>query len=183
MSKSDNLFQKTQDGEDIFSAFSGRIQKNLLIFDKTIDEWWKHFGLRIDYDNLNPENCKELLKKIANLYQEASYYYSLASSSSDALESSQSSSHTEKYAEVVNSYRDKGEKVPAAATVDQLVRAEQDEIYNAIATSKITRNFFKTILDSLNTCRKTIDTATINSGIEAKLANVHSYTEHRNGDD
>ena len=146
--KSEALFEKTDKGEEVFHSFSKRVKDNLLIYDKTIPEWWQHFGLRIDYENLNPENCKEILKKIANLYQEASYWYSLSCASSEALESSQSSNHTEKHAEIVKSYRDKGEKIPAAATLEQLVKADQDEIYSAIATAKIAQNFFKKILDS-----------------------------------
>jgi len=173
--KSDELFSRLEAGEETFHSFGARVRENLLIFDKTIPEWWKHFGMRIEVDNLNPENCKEIAKKIANLYQEASYYYSLANSSTSALESSQLSTHTEKYAEVVASYRNNKEKIPAAATIENLVKAEEDEIYSAIATAKITKDFFKTVLDSLNTCRKIIDTATINSGIEAKINAIDNY--------
>jgi hypothetical protein len=180
MTKSDELFSKTELGENTFSSFSERIKNNLLIYNKTIPEWWAYFGIRLEEDNLNPEICKQLGRKVANLYQEASYYYSLASSSSNALESSQSSTHTERYASVVASYRENNEKVPAAATIEQLVKAEQDEVYSAIATAKIAKDFFKTVLDSLNTVRKIIDTATINSGIEAKLTSANSYRE---GDD
>jgi len=81
MSKSDELFSKADAGEEIYTSFSARIKNNLLIFDKTINEWWGHFGLRIDTDNLNPENCKQYLIRVSNLYQEASYYYSLANAS------------------------------------------------------------------------------------------------------
>ena len=178
--KSQELFSRADSGEEIFSSFSERVKNNLLIYDKTISEWWSHFGIRIEEDNLNPEVCKQLLKRIANLYQEASFYYSWSSSSSNALESSQSSSHTERYAAVVNDYRGKGEKVPAASTIEQLVKADQDEVYSAIATAKISKDFFKTILDSLNTTRRIIETATINSGIEAKLNPIHNYREGDN---
>lgn len=173
--KADELYSSTQSGEEIHSSFSARVQKNLEIYNKTIDEWWQHFGIRIETDNLNPEICKQLLIKISNLYSEASYYYSLANSSSSALESSQATNHTEQYAKVISSFRDKNEKLPAAATIEQLVKAEQNEVYSAIATSKIVKDFFKTILDSLNTIRKIIDTATINNGIEAKLVRNNDY--------
>lgn len=179
-SKSKELFSRVDQGEETLSSFSDRVRNNLLIFDKTIPEWWSHFGIRIDQDNLTPEICKNLLKKIATLYHEASYWYSIANASSSALESSQASSHTERYASVVAEYRGNNEKIPAAATIEQLVKADQDEIYSAIANSKITKDFFKTILDSLNTARKCIDTATINSGIEAKLNRIDNYRE---GDD
>jgi hypothetical protein len=175
VTKSDNLFSRVEEGEEVLSSFAGRVKNNLLIFDKTIDEWWEHFGTRIEADNLNPETCRELAKKIANLYQEASYYYSLANASSSALESSQASSHTEKYAEVVVSYTSNGNKPPAAATIEQLVKADQDEVYSAIATAKITKDFFKTVLDSLNTCRKLLDMASINNGIEAKISMIDNY--------
>lgn len=179
MTQSDELFKKVDEGEEVYSSFRRRVKENLLIFDKTIPEWWEIFGVRIEEDNLTPELCRQLLAKVSNLYQEASYYYSLASSSSSALESSQSSTHTEKYAEVVSGFRKKEQKIPAAATIEQLVKAEQDEIYSAIANSKITKDFFKTVLDSLNTVRKILDTTTMNNGIEAKLLPHNSY---RTGD-
>jgi hypothetical protein len=180
VNKANNLYSKVECGKDTYSSFSARIQESLKIYGKTIDEWWKHFGIRIEVDNLNPEICKQLLIKISNLYQEASYYYSLANSSSSALENSQASNHTEQYAKVISSFRDKEEKIPAAATIEQLVKAKQNEVYSAIATSKIVKDFFKTVLDSLNTVRKIVDTATINSGIEAKLVHNNDY---RNGDE
>jgi hypothetical protein len=160
------------EGQAIYSSFVTRVKENLLINDRTPDEWWAHFGLRIETNNLNPEICKSLLIQIANLYQEASYYYSISNASFSALEGSQSSEHTKKYKQVVDQLRAEkpDEKLPAAATIENLVKAEENVIYSAIATAKIAREFWKTILDSLNTTRKIIDTASMNNGIEAKMS-------------
>jgi hypothetical protein len=177
MSRSDKLFEKIQLGETIHSSFSDRLKQNLLLYDKTIPEWWQHFGVRIETDNLNPEQCRMYGVKIANLYQEASFYYSLAIAEMHTLESSSNSNHAERIAELVANWEMEhpGIKLPAATTLENLARNDENDIYSAISIAKLNKDFWKTVLNSLDTCRKILENSTVNNGIEAKLNSINQY--------
>lgn len=169
MSKAKKLFENLTGGREIYKQFGELLKTQYTINEKTIDEWWAHFGIMEKDENLTPARCKELDAEIARLFQEASYYLSSAAAEMQLLEKSSETTYREQYTALVTESTNKNDKIPAAATLDTLAKAGQDDVYSAVANAKTAREFWKTILVSLDTCRKLVDNATYNLNIEAKL--------------
>ncbi len=175
MSRADKLFDKILLGEEVHASFSKLLQENFKINGKSMKDWRDYFYVEMPIDNLTPGICKKISGEIAKLYQEASFYYSVANAETQLLERSSDSSYREKYTAIVANWKKEQEsKLPAAATLEILAKFEQDDVYSATAKIKVAKGFWKDVLDSLDTCRKLIDNATFNNNIEARLSGEHT---------
>lgn len=167
--KADKLFDNLLAGETIHDSFSKLLKERFTINGKSMEEWREYFYVDTINVDLNPENCKTLAGQIANLYQEASYLKAVASAKLQMLEKTSETTYRERYTAIVEEWRQGGGKVPAAATLEQLAKFEQDDVYSAVSIAKVAKAFWGDILNGLHECRKTVESATFNSNTEMKL--------------
>ena len=112
---------------------------------------------------------------IMKLHQEASLYHALADSSVQVLKKGTESQYNSRYTAIVTEWKQNNpdKRVPSAATLNTLTRAETDDIDGALANAELQKSFFKNMMEHLNMCRRLLENATINTGIQAKMDNNH----------
>jgi hypothetical protein len=168
--EADAVFEKLLDGQKLQSSLSSTLKTSFFINGKTMDSWRKYFQVNVPADNLNPEICRGIASKLAMLYQEASGYYAMSDAELQVMERGSESQYRNKYEAHVLEYKNAPNgKIPSAATLENLAKAGLDTLYSAISVSQIAKNFWKSVLDSLDTTRKLIENMTFNNHIEANL--------------
>jgi hypothetical protein len=167
--KAGKLFDNLIAGKEIHESFAKLLKERFTINGKTMDEWREFFHVDTISIDLNPENCRKLSGKVADLYQEASFLKAVASAKLQMLEKSSDTSYRERYTALFEKYRQEKGKNPAAATLDTLAKFEQDDVYSAVSMAKVAKAFWTDILGGLHECRKTIETSTFNNNIEARM--------------
>lgn len=169
--KFQDIAQSFTSGDSLNESTEKYVRENIKIHGKTVEEWWKHFYVQILPTFLTPEKAKELDAQIARLYQEASFFHSVSSMQLQIVERGSETTYRAAYAQLIEDWKNSHDgKLPSAATLDTLAKNQQDDIYSAIIQAKIAKDLWKDILNSLDTCRKLVDNATMNSHIEYKIA-------------
>lgn len=164
------LLQNIKKGKEVHDIFAANFTENYLIRGKTLQNWEKHFRLTVPGDP-SPPVCKKLDMDIMKLYQEASLYHALADAHVQALKKGTETQYRIRYTAIVAEWKalNPDKRAPSAATLDTLTRAETDDIDSALANAELQKSFFKNMMDYLNMCRRLLENATINSGIQVKM--------------
>ena len=161
------LADKILAGKDSLDSLLGHLRGKITIADKTLSEWREHFHITVPTD-LNTITCKELGTQLMNLYQEASFFSSMAEIKLHIAKSATDETVRDAYYRLVEEHKEKYGKVPAAATLESLARSQSSDILNAQVLAEIEKEFWKKIIDQLNYCRKMVENATMNIAIEQK---------------
>jgi hypothetical protein len=131
-------------------------------------EWEKHFKIKIP-ESPTPPQCNKLLATLTNLYHEASFYHSFSEVYLEAMQSG----HDKEFAAQFDSlYQNKsaatGKRI-AAKTLETLADNKIMDIKQGLNTARIAKNFFKRILDHLDTVRKNLETVSRNNYMQMQL--------------
>ncbi len=167
--KAESLLAKLLKGKAIHDKFAAEMRAKLLINNETMATWEKKFKITISTDDLTPAICKQLDVLLLDHNQEAAFYHAVASAKLQMLKRGGDSAYRDKFFALVQEYKDKGAKLPASATLENLAKVETDDIESAQTIANIEKQFWSDILDHLTTCRKIIENATLNSNVEARL--------------
>lgn len=154
-------------GKQVHDLFAKSMKEKLLISGRTIEEWETEFKIKVPTDNLTPAMCKQIDIKLMELNQEASFFHAVATAKLQMIKRGGESAFRDRYFALVQEYKDK-KKLPAAATLENLAKVENDDIESAQSIAEVEKGFWVNILDHLSSCRKIIENATFNSSIEAK---------------
>lgn len=176
----DLLLTSLKKGKETHDIFAQNFRNLYTISGKTIKQWEDYYKISVP-ENPDPATCKMLDMKIMELHQEASFFHAAVSAYGQALRKGSDSEYRARYTALVQEYQTSNKKLPARGTLEDLVRAETDSIESAVINADIQKDFWKNIMDHLNMCRRLLENATINSGIEAKLAPHHNYSGGSNG--
>ena len=168
-SKADALLVKLLKGKEIHDLFAENMKRHLLINGKSMDQWEKEFKIYIKTDNLTPQICKQFDLTLLELYQEASFYYATASAKLQVIKRGGDSTFRDKFFAITEEYRCANKKLPAATTLENLAKVENDDLESAQAIAEVEKSFWSDILDHLSHCRKLIENATFNNNTEAKM--------------
>jgi hypothetical protein len=166
--KADKLMEKLMIGKEIHDIFSEKMRENLLIGGYTMEYWEDYFRLPV-HSNMTTSVCKELASKLMELNQEAAFFHAAASAKLQVIKRGGESAYRDKLFALVEEYKQKNEKRPAASMLENLAKLESDDIESAYSVAEIEKTFWSNILDYLSTCRKLVENATFNSSIEAKM--------------
>lgn len=167
--KADELLSKLLKGKEIHDLFAANMRKQLLINGKTMEQWEDRFKIKIPTDDLTPAICRQYDYKLLELNQEASFYHAIAGAKLQMIKRGGDSTYRDKFFAIVQEYKEKNIKLPAAATLENLAKVETDDVESAQSIAEVERDFWSDILNHLSSCRKIIENATFNSSIEAKL--------------
>ncbi len=167
--KAEALIDKLLSGKKVHDHFSGMIRQKLTISGSTMDEWEQTFRIHVPTDNLNPSTCKEFDSKLLELNQEAAFYHAVAVAKLQMIKRGTDAAHRDKIYALVQEYKDNDKKLPAAATLENLAKVENDDLESAQSIAEIEKSFWTNILEHLATCRKIVENASFNNNTEAKL--------------
>lgn len=179
-SQANELLQTLIRGKEVHDIFAENILKTLTISGQTLDYWSNKFRMIIPTDHLTPGLCKQLGMKIMDLHQEATFYYAVASARSQMMKRGMESSFNGKFWAICQEYRQNKKKLPAAQTLENLAKIDNEDIESAVSVAEVSVKFWKTILDHLSTCRKIIENASLNISVELKALGNDKYFDFAN---
>lgn len=166
--KAEELLEGLLRGKEVHQIFAENMRKQLTISGKGVDFWEDKFKITIPTDNLTPALCKELAMKLMELNQEAVFYHAVAQAKSQFLRRGSEATFNNKFWTIVQEHKQKGGKIPAAATLERLAKCDNEEYDSAQTIADVEMKFWKDILDHLSTCRKLIENASLNVSVELK---------------
>ena len=164
-------------GESVFSYLEKDLRAKPLISGQPLDHWTEKFTVKIPMDNLNPQMIQELSMEVMKLNQEASFYLAAAQAITQCIKRGGDLSYYDVFNEIVQGYREKGEKLPAAATLETMTKMAIKDEESAGFYAEVAAKFWKLILDDLSFCRKTLETASWSLHSEIKLELQQQYAE------
>jgi len=173
------LINQLRDGKELHDEFAKEFKSRYQIAGKLIDDWKKHFQIKIPPD-FTPQVCLIVGSKLMELHQEASFLKAEVEARLAACKSTNNDMYRTKYASLVLEYKEKGGKLPAKDTLAALAEDHIGDTKNAQTHAEIELAFWKEILSDLNNSRKSIKDATINLSIEAKVLNQDKYLDYIN---
>lgn len=153
------------------------MDEKLTINGKHFSHWKEYFHIDIPYDNLNPSIVRDLDLKLLKLNQEAALFYAIANARVQTIGRGTDSIFRQKYNAICQEYKSKNEKLPAAATIEQMAKADFDDIESAKTQFEVEKTFWKDILDSLASIRKILENATWNSKNDLDIKYAKNYGE------
>jgi len=166
--RADELMGFLLKGSEVHHLFSESMRRQMVISEQPIAYWEARFKMHIPVDNLTPSLCKELDMKLMDLNQEATFHYAVASVKSQMIKRGTDAAFTAKFWQLVTEHKEKNMKLPAAATLENMAKIDNDELDSASTLAEIETKFWKDILEHLNTCRKLIENASLNISVELK---------------
>lgn len=175
----DKMIERLRTGKNIHDLFAEQVKTRILIQGKTMEQWKKHFTVKIP-ETPDINECRNLDMKIMALHEEAAFLKAMAEASHTLGKRSHDSAYREKFTSLVSEYKAENKKLPAKDTLETLAKAELDDIESGLSYSELSIKFWKEILEDLNFKRRVIENATINNSVEAKLAekNINPKREY-----
>ena len=164
---SKELVASIQDSKAEFVKSHNELRDRYMIDGKTIANWDKRFKLNIPKD-ATPTQCKELVRDLAELHHEATFYYSQASMAEKAILGRREAEHRAAYADAL-AESGRGTKPVPATTLKTMSDKAVQEIDDILVNASITREFWKEKIEHLKYLYKLINDITINIGYEIKL--------------
>lgn len=178
--QADELLLSLMKGKEVHGIFAENIKKSLRVSGEHIEYWEEKFHLVIPTDNLTPEMCKMLGMQIMDLHQEATFYYAVATAKSQMIKRGTEHSFNGKFWAIYQEHKQGKKKMPAAATLENLAKIDNEDIESASSIAEVEVKFWKTILDHLSTCRKIIENASLNISVELKAIGNEKMMDHIN---
>lgn len=178
--KADLLVSKMLKGKTVADMFETNFRSQWTLSGKPISHWEKHFKIKIPTDNLTPQICKEIDAKLIELNQEASFYHAVAQAKAQFLKRGSESNYYSRFFTIVEEFKAKGAKVPAASTLEVLARVNNEELDAAAEYANVETKFWKNILDDLATCRRLIENASLNISVEMKAEANSQFLDRMN---
>lgn len=163
------LIAHLKKGKEVHDIFAIQFRSRYTIAGQSIESWENYFKISVP-ENPDPQVCKGMDMKLMSLHQEAAFFFAEAAARSQALKKGSDTEYRSRYTALVAEYKQEGKKMPAHKSMEDLTKAETDNIESAVVNAEIQKDFWKSIMDHLNMCRRLLENATINSGIEAKMA-------------
>ena len=166
------LLNSLKKGKDVHDIFADNFKRTYTLAGKTIGQWEQYFKIDVPADP-DPAICKSLDMTIMGLYQEAAFYHAASSAYFQTLKKGNDTQYRARYTILVQEYQTGGKKLPARGTLEDLARSETDDIESALTNAQLQMDFWSGIMDHLNMCRRLLENATINSGIQVKMELNH----------
>lgn len=166
--KADLIMSKVLRGKDVAEALNKAFEQQYMIAGHSAEYWREHFKIDLPTENMTPQLAVETNLKLLKLYQEASFHYAWAQKKKEHMRCGADTAKAQIINELVEDFKLKNKKVPAAATLDALAKSDVEDLDQASETYKTEYNFWKQILDQLNTVFKMVQNASTAIAVEAK---------------
>lgn len=171
--KAEELLTSIKKSKSVYDAFAVSFRTRYQISGHTIEEWEKEYKVVVPED-LNPQQCKQFDIRLMGMHQEISFFRAAARAILQALSKGSETQYRSKFSALVAEYKQRGEKLPAAATLESLARIDLDDVDGALMAANIANNFWEDILKHLDYCRKLVESIAMSNGIQAKMDSNHT---------
>jgi len=181
--RAEELMDHTRDGKLVAQIFGDALDKQYTIHGRSMRDWRNQFKLNIP-ENPDPAQCKMLAAKLATHFHEATFYYSLAEAQLDALASGEFKEYTQTFEIMVAEHKKKypNKSLPAQKTLETLAHGQMLDLKGAMNNARITKQFWKRILEGLTEVRKNLELITRNNYMQLQLeprGNIPDYVPNR----
>lgn len=182
-SKATAMMKRLMGGTEVYNLVKNEFEQNFLISGKPIKEWTQQFRVTIPTDNLTPAMIQEIGMQVMQLHQEAAFHHAAAQALMQYIKKGGELSYYQKFSELVSEHKESNQKLPAAATLEAMARADNKDEDSAAFRAEVAMKFWKLILEHLATCRKILETASFSVNNELRLEQQQNYIERmgRNG--
>jgi hypothetical protein len=167
LGKANQMIDRLKLSKELYQEYSKQFSERYCIQGKPMTEWRRYFQIHIPPD-LNPRTAQHLALRLMELYQEASGYKTDAELRLHSAQSTTKSMTRDKYNALLIEYKNRATKIPAAATLNTEAEAAYGKELDSLIHIEVELIFWKGILNSLQECRKLVETATWNLSVEAK---------------
>lgn len=167
LDKANLMIDRLKLSKELYQEYTKQFSERYCVQGRPLGEWRRYFQIHVPPD-LNPRTAQHLALRLMELYQEASNYKTEAELRLHSAQSTAKSMTRDKYNALLVEYKSNGGKVPAAATISTEAEAAYGKELDSLIHIEIELIFWKGILNSLQECRKLVETATWNLSVEAK---------------
>jgi hypothetical protein len=167
LDKANKMIERLKLSKELYQEYSKQFSERYCIQGKSMGDWRRYFQIQVPPD-LNPRTAQHLALRLMELYQEASGYKTDAELRLHSAQSTTKSMTRDKYNALLIEYKNSASKIPAAATLNTQAEASCGKELDSLIHIEIELTFWKGILNSLQECRKLVETATWNLSVEAK---------------
>jgi hypothetical protein len=162
------MLKRLEIAMNVYNQAKKQIEDSLLIGGKTMIEWRKEFySIQIPQD-ANPIIAKELAIRIMRLNEVASQYFGEANARYAILANNQDSSYRKAFGEIVRSYLDNGQKVPAKDRIEIEAKNETQKQTDMLTFAELEKNFWRDMLNRIERCRKELESINLNNSLILK---------------
>jgi len=179
--KADAMLHRLVGGHDVYRIMKEDFEQHFFISGKTLGDWIEVFRVEIPTDNLTPQLIQELGMQVLRLHQEAAFHHAASQALTQFVKRGGELSYYHKFNELVMDHKRHNEKLPAAATLEAMARANTNDEESAAFRADVGTKFWKLILDHLDTCRKILETASYSVNNELRLEQQNNYIERMGG--
>jgi len=167
--RADKILSDILSGKSLFDNTKERLASQVPISGKSAEFWKNRFYLKVpDINDMNPALLHSNLMQIVILQQEASFFFAESERANRYLKGGAEGAYHHAYWELVEEFKEKSMKIPAAATLESLARVETVDTEQALINSETEMGFWKRIVETLDRTRKLLETASYGIHAEQK---------------
>lgn len=155
-------------GQKIIQTLRQELHGKFLLGNKSLSEWKNHFTVEVPAE-LNTTTGLEINLKLLSLWQEASFYHSVANIKLQLMKNGCEQAIRDEYFQLVENYKSQGGKPPAAATLEALAKNQHTDTISALTLAQLEKDFWKDIVTQLRGVRKLLENSTMNIAIDQKM--------------
>jgi hypothetical protein len=168
------------EGKKIYEQVLEALKKET-ISGKTMHDWRQYFTITIPPD-ISPNIGARLSAKLANLFQDASFYKARADRLVHTLKLELKASLRDAVNTTALTYDQTNRKRPASAILLMEAENEVKELESACMLAEVELGFWKEVLSNLSAVRKNLENCTMNLGIERKMLAASYFDIGENND-
>lgn len=161
------LIAELRNSKGTYDSFKKKLENTYLIAGKTMAQWKEYFHIEVSNDIL-PHQIRELELRLVSLYQEATFLKAASEKYCKMFEGLGKASYREAVSALIATYKTEGKRLPAKETIQAIASQGSSDMDDASIHADIELSFWKSILSSLDTCRKLLETTLMALAIEMK---------------
>lgn len=151
------LLKRLKDGKNLMELISKKLDSSYLVDGKTMIDWRNYFNIKLPKtDSLTPENLAGANAKLCDAINEAGFWHARALLVEQSIRSGAQEKFDDAFSALVASYKGTT-KLPAEGTLRTLSESGGDSLKSAISTAATRTKFWRSIVETLDSQRKTLE--------------------------
>lgn len=168
------VIEELKSGKALSNQLGQVIEKRYIISEKKMTEWRDEFRINVPGD-AGPSEVRRCAAEIASHYQDASFRKAAAEMKLTSLNSTRAREFDKALTNLVDKYKESEEKAPTKAVLESMANAQVKDYDAAILNAEMETIFWKSIIASLDNCRRNVEMINMSLGIEAKVINSDRF--------
>ncbi len=154
-------------GASAHSAATEIFQDQFQFYGQTLSEWMDLMSIKIPKDP-TPQEMRSLYVELAQKYQRASIYYTVANSIHGAIINGGEIKKSDLVKALVDRYAGTAKKRPAASIIERMAESYMNSTVHTKIAARIVKDFWKERRDTLVEIRKNLEQVSISMHTEMK---------------